>query len=164
MATKTLTIVAFIAAIAFAGTASLTVMAMGDGYEGPGADLIHRVHAIGANLHGSGHHHGQRSLLAEELELTADQRRRLDGVFESIEALHREGPEAMSSLHERMLTQLSQDRVDSQELRRMIDEQVEQRRVLAYAVTDELIGFVEELDANQRRTLLEHLEGRDHGN
>ncbi len=161
MARKTLQIVAIIAAIALVGTVSLTVAATGDGSEEKdgGGFLRHLHEMVGQHLHHGSHHQDHMAGVIEQLELTPDQVQRLERVHEIFGAFGSEGHASMAEVHEQLVAQVEQGYVDTGEVRRVIDGHLEQMRELAYAVTDELIPLVNELDATQRETLLTHLQG-----
>ncbi len=69
MASRTFQIVAIVAAVAFVGTVSLTVMATGDGSEGqaPGDGFLSHLHKLGQRLHGDGHHQNPMADLHNQL-------------------------------------------------------------------------------------------------
>ena len=72
----------------------------------------------------------------------------------------------MVALHDELVSQFERGPVETAEIRRAVDGQIEEMRVMAYAVTDELVALVNELDETQRGMVLEHLQhigAGDHG-
>lgn len=164
MFTRTFQIVAIIGVLAV-GTATLAYMGAGQG-EGDGG-FFHHLHKLGSHLHGGGHHDHMAELV-DQLELTPDQMQRFEKIHE-IMASHGSGNrDAMVQLHDSLVEQFESGQIGTAEIRRTIDAHVEEMRAIAYAVTDELVGLINELDGRQRGIVLEHLEGakargRGHG-
>ncbi len=160
MAKKTLQIVAIVAAIALVGMVSLTVTATG-GDSDSESGLLRRFHQmVGQHMsHGGPHHQDHMGAFIEQMELTPDQRQRLEKAHEIAGTFGSEGHASMAEAHRQLMSQFEQGYVDVDEVRGMIDGHLEQMRDVAYAVTDELIPLVNELDATQRETLLAHLGG-----
>ena len=161
MATRVFQILAIIAAIAIVGSIGLTVMATSGSPGGQGSDFMGHLRAWGHHLHGGGHHQDPMARLIDQLELTPDQLQRVDRVHEIIGTYGSEGSGSMAELHDQLVTQFEQGHVETDEIRQVIDEHVDQIRHMAYAATDELIALVNGLDANQREIVLAHLQG-DH--
>ena len=113
-------------------------------------------------MHHGGHHQGPMAQVIERLELTPDQVQRLEKIQEIIGAYGSEGHAPMGQLHDRLVPLVEQGYVEPDEVRQIIDGHLEQISGMAYAVADELVALVNELDATQRETLLEHLKGSDH--
>ena len=159
MAKRMFLVVAIIAVAALAGAAGLTVMATGDGAEGQEGDFMDHLHKLGRHLHGEDHHMDQMTRLIEQLELTPDQMQRLEKLHEIIGSYGSEKSGSMAELHDRLVTQFEQGRLETDEIRGVIDGHVEQIREMAYAGTDELIALVNGLDSRQREIVLTHLQG-----
>ncbi len=157
MTTKILGIVTIVAGVVLAGAAGVTVMATGDGSADDGRGFLDRVHRWAQGMHGEGRHDRMADLI-EQLELTPDQVQRL----ESVHRIGWQGPNphaSMAELHDLLVTQFEQGRVEGAEIRRFIDEHVEQIRLMAYDATDELVALVNSLDERQRGIVREHLQG-----
>jgi len=163
MAKRMFPIVAVIAAVALVGTVSLTVIATGDDSADREGGFLRQLHQLGHYVHGGAHHQNHMAGLIEQLELTPDQLQRLEKVHEIIGTYGSEGPGSMAELHDKLVAQFEQGQVETDEIRLVIDGHVEQIRDVAYAVTDELIALVNELDATQREIMLEHLQGNQEG-
>lgn len=164
MSQRTILIAALTVAVALAGSIGLTVMATGDGSEGENGGFLQHLHRVGNHMHGGAGHHDQMSALIDELQLTPDQLQRLERVHEIIgNAHHGDGRGTMAVLHEQLMAQIEQGRIESDEIRLVIDSHVEQIRTMAYAVTDELIELANGLDARQREILLAHLRENSNG-
>jgi Spy/CpxP family protein refolding chaperone len=101
----------------------------------------------------------QMAQLIEELELTPDQQQRLEKLHEIFGAYHSQGSGSMFMLHNELVEQFRRGGLETDEIRRTIDEHVEQIREMAYAGTDELVALVNGLDARQREIVLTHLQG-----
>jgi len=102
----------------------------------------------------------------EQLELTPEQMQRFERIHEIAGNFGHGGDKTMLELHESLVTQFKQGYVETDELRGAIDAHLEEFRGMAYAVTDELVALINELNEAQREVLLEHLEGTgsgDHG-
>ena len=154
MTGKTLQIGSVIAAVAFAGTVTGAVIASGNSSAGEGGFFGH-LHMLGQHLHGGGGQHDHLAQMVERLDLTPDQLQRLEKVHEMAGAYAGHG--SMSELHNLLMTQFERGQFGSAETRRAIDGHIEEMRVSAYAVVDELVALVGELDATERETLLRHL-------
>ncbi len=164
MANKTSQIVAIIAAVALVGTLSLTALARGAGDSaGQEGGFFHGLHALGNFLHGGAHQQDPMAELIEQLELTPDQLQRLEKMHQIIGTYGHEGHGSMAELHGKLVDQFEEGHVGTAEIRQLIDEHVEQIRGMAYAVTDELIALVNELDATQREIMLAHLQSNHEG-
>jgi len=150
MASKTFQIVAIIAAIAFVGTVTLAVVAVGSDGDGQGGGFIQQLHRLGQNLHGGGGHHDAMAQLVEQLELTPDQQQRFEKIHEIVGSYGDGGHASMLDLHEELVTQFERGQIGTAEIRRTIDGHIEQLRGMAYAVTDELVALVNELDESRR--------------
>ncbi len=164
MARKTFQIAAIITAVTLVGT--LTVTATGgdsDSGKEEGGFLHHLHQMVGQHLHRGSHHQDHMAQFIEQLELTPDQQQRLERIHQSIGNLGNEGHTSMAEVHDQLVSQVEQGYLDIDEVRRLIDEHLEQMRSVAYAVTDELVPLVNELDASQRETLLTHLQGNEKG-
>lgn len=161
-------------AVAFVGTVGLVVMATGGEQEGTdeSSGFMEHVHRLGLKLHGGGHSHGshgeshmaQMFRLFHDLELTDAQRARLERIHEILEARDDHDPAAMAELHEKLMDQFEVGQVETRQLHEMIDAHLEQIREMAYGVTDEMIGLINELDEAQREQLrarLAELHGED---
>lgn len=155
MAKGTVSIVAIIAGLALAGALGVTV----GGSDGSGGGFIGHLNKLGHHLHGGDHHHDQMTQLIEQLALTPDQHRHLEKVHEIIGNHGRGEPGPMVELHEQLMAQFQEGQIENEEIRRTIDDHVEQIRQMAYDVTDELVALVNGLDAAQRETLMAHLQG-----
>jgi Spy/CpxP family protein refolding chaperone len=104
--------------------------------------------------------------LIEQLQLTAEQQQRLDRIHEALGDFHGGSHDPMVELHNELMSQFESGYIENAEIRRVIDEHVEQIRETAYVVTDELVGLVNALDERQRGIVQEHLDAardRDHG-
>jgi len=156
----TFQIVAAIAVAALVGAAGLTVMATGSDTEGKGGGFMGR---LAHHLHGGDHHMGQMAQLIEELELTPDQQQRLEKLHEIFGAYHSQGSGSMFKLHNELVEQFRRGDLETDEIRRTIDEHVEQIRETAYAGTDELVALVNGFDARQREIMMTHLQGNQAG-
>lgn len=159
MARKTFRIGSMIAVATLIAMGSWTVLASGDGDEGGG--FLHHLHAlVEHHLQHGGHHEAD---FLDQLNLTPDQAQRLAKIQEAFETYGSEGHSSMQELHERLVAQVEEGHVDAGEVRAAIDTHLEQVRGVAYAVTDELVALVNDLDAEQRETLLAHLQGGQGG-
>ena len=164
MTNKMSQILAILGAVALVSTVSLTVLARGAGdSSSQEGGFMQKIHELGSFLHGSAHQHDPMADLIEQLELTPDQLERLEKIHEIIGTYGHQGHGSMAELHGKLVEQFEAGHVGTDEIRQLIDEHVEQIRGMAYAVTDELIGLVNELDATQREIMLEHLQGNDGG-
>jgi Spy/CpxP family protein refolding chaperone len=160
---RTFQVVAAIALAALVGAAGLTVMATGSDSDGEGGGFAGRLHELGRHLHGDDHHMDHMARLIEELELTPDQQQRLEKLHEIFGAYHRQGSGSMIELHNNLVEQFERGRLETDEIRRTIDEHVEQIRETAYAGMDELVALVNGLDARQREIMMTHLQGNQAG-
>jgi Spy/CpxP family protein refolding chaperone len=156
-------IVASVAVAALVGATGLTVMATGSDSEGEGSGFMARLHGLGHDLHGDDHHMEHMTRLLEELELTPQQQQRVEKLHEVFGAYHSQGSGSMIELHNKLVEQFQRGRLETDEIRRTIDEHVEQIREMAYAGTDELVALVNGLDARQREIMLTHLQGNRAG-
>ena len=163
MASKTFQIIAIIAAVVIVGTVTLAVVATGSDDGGQEGGFFKHLHGLGQYLHGGGDHHDRMAQVIEQLELTPDQLQRFEKIHAIVANVGGGGDGAMVELHDSLVTQFEQGYVRTDEIRRIIDGQLEQIRSMAYAVTDELIALVNELDETQREVLLKHLEGTKAG-
>lgn len=160
MAKKTLQIVAILAAVALAGLVGFSVAAAGGGSGDEDGGFLQHLHAMGHHLH-HGDHHDFMAQLIEQLELTPDQQQHLDKAHGILEAFGSDGHASLIELHEQLVGQVEQGDLETDAVRAIVDEHLEQIRSMAYGVTDELIALVNGLDATQRESLLAHL--REHG-
>lgn len=159
MARKTFRTGSMIALAALIAMGSFTVPASGDGEDGGG--FLHQIHAlVEHHLQHGGQHEAD---FLDQLNLTPDQAQRLEKIHEAFETYGSEGHSSMQELHNRLVAQVEQGHVDAGEIHSAIDAHLEQVRGVAYAVTDELVGLVNDLDAQQRETLLAHLQGGREG-
>ena len=166
MRDRTFQTIAIIAAVALIGTVTVAVVASGGAGAQDGGFLGHLHALVGQHLHGGGGQHDPMAQLVETLNLTPDQLQRFEKVQDVVESYPSGGHESMVALHEVLVTQFEQGQVGIAETRRAVDGHIEEMRVLAYAVTDELVALVNELDDTQRATVLEHLQDSragDHG-
>jgi Spy/CpxP family protein refolding chaperone len=158
----TLRTLTLIAAVVLIGMAGWTVLATNENLEPQAGDsrggFLRHLHELGHRMHGSGHSHDPMAGLIEELELTPDQQQRLENVHRIIDSYGAGRTGSMVELHERLVQQFQEGRIEPEEVRAVIDEHVEQLRGMAYSVTDELLTLVNELDESQRRVMLEHLQ------
>lgn len=167
MTHRTFRIVA-LAAVALAGAAGLTIVATDDCPADRDGGLLGHLHELGRRLHGQASHEDHMARLIEQLQLTPEQQHRLERIHEIMETYGGEDDGTMAELHHRLMTQFGQGRVETDEIRRVIDRRVERTRDMAYAVTDELVALVNGLDPGQREIVsahLRHVEGGhpDHG-
>lgn len=119
------------------------------------------LHKLGQQLHGQDDHMDHMTRLIEQLELTPDQQQHLEKIHEIIGAYGSGHSGSMTELHDQLVSQFEQGRLETQQIRGVIDGHVEQIRETAYAGTDELIALVNGLDSRQREIVLTHLQG-DH--
>jgi len=165
-------ILAVVMAVAFVGTVGLVVMATGGEQEGAGSGtqdghgesngFMHHLHQLGMKIHGgSGHSHpsptgshmAQVAQLIHELDLTDAQQARFERIHEILGARDHEDPAGMIELHEKLMAQFEAGQVETGELHDAIDAHLEQIRKMAYGVTDEMIGLINDLDEEQREQL-----------
>jgi Spy/CpxP family protein refolding chaperone len=158
MRDRTFQTVAILAAVALIGTVTVAVVASGGARAQDSGFLGHLHSLVGQHLHGGGGQHDPMAQLVETLNLTPDQLERFEKLQEVVESDPSGGHESMAALHEVLLTQFEQGQIGIAETRQAVDGHIEEMRVLAYAVTDELIALVNELDDTQRATMLEHLQ------
>ena len=164
MATRTFQVIAALAVVALVAAVSLTVVTgddsvgKGDDSVGKRGDFLRHLHGMAHHMHGGAHGQNPMAKLIEQLELTPDQLQRFEKIHEIIGGYgHDES--AMVKLHEQLVTQFDQGQLETDEIRRVVDAHVEQMRDVGYAVTDELVALVNELDGRQREILSEHLHG-----
>jgi len=168
MTRRTIQVLAIIAAIAVVATASVTVMttrATGNqAAASTSANVIHRLHGMMRNLHGGHDHQDPMAGLIERLKLTPEQLERFEEIQRIAGSYHRAGRGSMHELHEQLIARFEQGRVSTDEIRPVIDDHLETLREMAYAMTDQMIALVNDLDAAQREILLEYLQegDRDH--
>ena len=110
------------------------------------------------------HFHHAMAHLVDDLELDADQQARVGTVHETLMARHQslldEHLQHVAGLAER----IENGTLDPLEARAMVDRHVEDIRLTAYTVVDEVVALVNSLDDDQRAVLLEHLEqAKTHG-
>ena len=174
MSTKLLAITSIVAGVVLAGAAGVTVMgSAGDGGDEQG--FLSHIHQMARGIHGGGHghgggHFGQMAELVDQLELTEDQARHFENIHSIVGSYGKSGHDSMNVLHTSLMEQFEQGYVDNAEIRKTIDEHVDQLRSMAYDATDELVALVNGLDERQRGIVLEHIEaakrggaGREHG-
>ena len=165
MATRTFQILAIVAAVTV-GTVTLAIVASGGEAGGQDGGFFRHLHKLGQHLHGGGGHHDHMAQVIEQLELTPDQMQRFEKIHEIVGSFGGGEDSAMVGLHDSLVTQFEQGYVGTDEIRQAIDAHLEEFRGLAYAVTDELVALINELDESQREVLLKHLKGAksgDHG-
>ncbi len=163
MTKGTFRIVTVVAVVALVGALSLTVTISGDDSEGRGGSFMRYLHEMGRHLHGANHHQNPMAGLIEELELNPDQLQRLEKIHKTFGTFGQEDPRAMIDLHNRLIEQFEQGKVETGEIRHVIDGHLDQIREMAYGVTDELISLVNGLDARQREVLLTHIRDKHDG-
>ena len=166
MVSRTLQIVTLVGVLTLGGAIGMAVFAADGNGDGRDEGFFRHLHELGQRLHGGGGHHDAMSGLIEQLELTPDQLQRFGKIHEIVGSYHDGGQASMADLHEELVTQFESGEVGTAEIRRTIDGHLEQIRGLAYAVTDEIVALINELDDAQREILLNHLEqarSADHG-
>jgi len=156
---KTAGVVVAAAAIAFVGFNAGAASAVADGAE---TGILHRVHDFGRRLHGihsTGHGSGvDRHLdkVAEVLALRPDQvdqaRTVFDAFMEQRDAYH----VSMEALHEGLLAQLANGRLDADGLKQALDGRLDAMREATHAAVDEAVALADSLDTEQRERALRH--------
>jgi len=163
MERRTLQIVVIIAAVGLAALASVSVIAIGGDSKAEESRVMSLVHRLGEHLHGGGHHKDHMGQLIDQLDLTPDQLQHLDKIHEIIGSYGGKSHGSMAELHDDLVAQFERGYVETDEIRQVIDGHVEQMRVTAYAVTDELVALINGLDEKQREIVLAHLQGAPEG-
>ena len=159
MTGKTVQIVAIAAAVVITGAVTVVVTATGvsRGQNGGFVDHLHML--VGQHLHGGRGPHDQMTRMAEALDLTSAQVQRLERVNEMVETYG--GHDSMVELHEVLVGQFERGEFGAAAIRRAIDSHIDEMRVTAHGVADEVVALVGELDDTQRETLLLHLRQTD---
>ncbi len=150
MRDRTFQTIANIAAVALIGTVTVAVVASGGAGAQDSGFLGHLHSLVEQHLHGGGGQRDPMAQLVETLNLTPDQVQRFERVQEVVGAYPTRAHEPMVALHEVLAAQFGGGQFDIAEIRRAVDGHIEEMRVLAYAVTDELVALVNELDDTQR--------------
>jgi Spy/CpxP family protein refolding chaperone len=112
--------------------------------------------------HGGAGMHCLVNQLIDDLNLTEEQQQRLDNLHQALQSKHEEKMAVQGQHHQRLVDQISQGDIDSQEVRGEIDRHLEELKTVAYTVSDELVALINSLDEEQRATLMEHIE-KAHG-
>ena len=132
------------------------------------AVLHEHLQALGAGIHGAGHHgghaahgHGHGSLagLFEEGELSADQLAGLVAVDRAFVEFHHSAG-SLRELHERLLKEYEKGATDGAALNAIVDEYFDRMRQSAHQVTNRMTRALGSLDPAQRGRVLQHLRGR----
>lgn len=161
-----------ILAVALVATAGLVVRATGNDAspDTAAAQLAAHLHQLGQRIHGNGQAHElpraahieRMAGLLSGLELDEAQRARLERVHDILTRSDDADSAAMVELHETLMVQFEAGRLDTEPVRRAIDDQLERARARAYGATDELIPLINGLDESQRaalRTKVRQLHG-----
>lgn len=113
----------------------------------------------GGGHHGGGHHaHHAIAELIDDLELSQDQKARVETLHESFAGLHGGDRHAAHAAHlDALIEHLETGSLDAADVRAAVDGHIEEMRALAYAAGDQLVALLDSLDEDQRATLLEHL-------
>ncbi len=181
MVRRTAQALSLMVVIAFVAMAAFSVVAASNENEGSGDDdqgvVMRQLHAFGEKLHGlhggvhganhhgrshggghhgaeMGHHMSHIVQLVEQLNLTEAQY----AHFERVHEILGEGHESMAELHQQLMAELEDGYVETGSVRQIIDQRVEGMRTMAYGLSDELISLIDGLDAEQRETLMAHIE------
>jgi Spy/CpxP family protein refolding chaperone len=114
-----------------------------------------------AGLHGHCGHmeevHGKVEAILDKLNLTPEQRAHVDRAHAIIEDKIREHESTRMGDMDGILSAIGDGTLDRMQVQQKIDSHVEQFRRVAYDVSDELVGFVNSLDAAQRAMLKDEL-------
>ncbi len=145
--------------IASAGIVGIALLALGilgagaalaDEGEGEGCD--------GGRCRGAGG--GRLMAMAQELDLSEDQLEKLDRVRELVRERRQDRRERRGAGYSVVLESMEDGEIDVDQVHASIDERMEAKRATAHEVADEMIGFFDSLDAEQRATMLEQMEER----
>jgi Spy/CpxP family protein refolding chaperone len=98
--------------------------------------------------------------MAEELELSDEQLERLEAVRELMRERRQERRDRRGTGYSVVMDALDDGQVDPDGIHASIDERLDAKRATAHAVADEMIGFYESLDEEQRATMAEQMEER----
>ena len=163
---KSVTILGAIGLVAVLG---LTVLATGepegDGKSDGKSGILHHLHQMGHHLHHlhGGHHRNPMAELIDDLELDAEQREHLEAIHHILGAFGSPGHGSMTEIHEQLIERFEAGSMDRGEVRSLVDDHLEEIRVLLHGAADEMVVLVNSLDESQRQVLSEHLENHDHG-
>lgn len=123
---------------------------------------LQRIHGHGAHGHGHGHHggdffHGVHHLL-DDLELSAEQHRRVESIHETLIGGFHGTPEDHRGHLKALIERIETNTLDAQEAQQVLAQHLETiGRTLELAL-DETVALVSSLDDDQRALLVEHLE------
>jgi len=101
--------------------------------------------------------HAQFEEIRGKLNLTAEQKGYLDRAHQILKDKFHQKEQAHGADKEALLAAIGNGTLDKAQVRAMIDEHLSELRTTAYGVSDELIGFVNSLDATQRALLRDEL-------
>jgi Spy/CpxP family protein refolding chaperone len=123
---------------------------------GPGCGMLARMHGhMGGGPMGVVHEQFQQ--IVQKLNLTPEQQAYVDRARTLMESRMQE----MGSRHDEemntLVAAIGDGTLDRTQVRAKIDAHLDQARSTAYDVSDELVGFVNSLDANQRTMLKDEL-------
>lgn len=123
---------------------------------GPGCGMLARMHGhMGGGPMGVAHEQFQQ--IAQKLNLTPEQHAYVDRARTVMESRMQEmGPKHEAEMNA-LVASIGDGNLDRMQVRSKIDAHLEQARSAAYDVSDELVGFVNSLDANQRTMLKDEL-------
>ena len=131
---------------------------------------LQRLHMVGFRMfHGGGHDHGGGEFghhveeLVSRLDLSPEQTERLESIHRTFESQRDESHRSLEELHGQLVEQFQQGHIESDAVKELIDQRVDEARIVAYSVTDDLFALVNSFDREQREIILEHLQGGDGG-
>jgi len=96
--------------------------------------------------------------LVSQLDLSQEQTERLEAIHRTLESHGGKAEGSIAGLHDQLVEQFEQGHIESDAVRRMIDQHLAEIRSVAYSVTDDLLALVNSLDARQREIVLAHLQ------
>jgi Spy/CpxP family protein refolding chaperone len=108
-------------------------------------------------FHGKGVMHARMGYIIGKLDLNDSQMAQMEKVRDIVETRVREkAPLHREEVHE-LVAAISEGKVENTEVRAAIDSHLEEFRVVAYEVSDELVALANSLDDDQRATLREEI-------
>jgi Spy/CpxP family protein refolding chaperone len=123
---------------------------------GPCSGMLARMHGhLGGGPMGGVHE--QFEQIVQKLNLTPEQQAYVDRARSVIESRLQEMEPRHAEELNALVASIGDGTLDRMQVRAKIDAHLEQARGVAYDVSDELVAFVNSLDANQRSMLKDEL-------
>ena len=96
--------------------------------------------------------------LIDDLDLIENQQEQLDAVHEKISNHINGNMDQRAEHHQTLLAEIAAGSVDADKVKVAIDQHLEEGRLFAHEVADDLVVFVNSLDDAQRATLVEKVQ------